>query len=130
MAGLINFKVTKAEAVTIGRIVRRAAAFHPDDAMTISMDVTACHANGCPLDLEKLLDAPDFDFAHDVMGIRRHIDRKTGKLGGCFVPRCAADQEERAEQERDRREIAEALRGPASVEAGIKVVDKLLGGPR
>lgn len=53
------------------------------------MDVTACHANGCPLDLEKLLHADAFNFSHDVFGIARYINRNTGKLENCFVPRCA-----------------------------------------
>ena len=41
------------------------------------------------LDLQKLLDAPDGDFGHDVFGIRRHINRQTGELENCFLPRCA-----------------------------------------
>ena len=54
------------------------------------MDITAAHANGCPLRLSDLLVADDFNFAHDVFGIRRHLDRNTGTLGGHFVPRFAA----------------------------------------
>ena len=43
------------------------------------------------LDLQKLLDAPAFDFAHDICGIIRHMDRSSypGKLMNCFWPRCA-----------------------------------------
>jgi hypothetical protein len=55
----------------------------------ILMDLEACHCNGMPLDFDKLLAFPDFDFAHDVFGIRRHINRETGKIEDCFVPRCA-----------------------------------------
>ncbi len=51
------------------------------------MDITAAHRNGCPLKLDELLKAEDFDFAHDVFGIRRYINRKTGKLENCFLPR-------------------------------------------
>lgn len=42
------------------------------------------------LDLQKLLDAPPFDFTHDICGIIRHMDRSTypGKLTDCFWPRC------------------------------------------
>lgn len=42
------------------------------------------------LDLGLLLEAPKFDFAHDICGIIRHMDRSTypGKLKDCFVPRC------------------------------------------
>jgi hypothetical protein len=54
------------------------------------MDLTACHANGCPLKLEKMLSwERDFDLAHDVWGINRHIDRKTGEMPDCFLPRFA-----------------------------------------
>lgn len=55
-----------------------------------TMDIDACHNNGCPLKLHELLEADDFNFAHDAFGIRRHIDRTTGKLQDCFVPRYAA----------------------------------------
>lgn len=54
------------------------------------MNVSACHASGNPLDLQKLLDADDFNFAHDVFGIDRHIDHDTGELLNCFSPRCSA----------------------------------------
>lgn len=46
------------------------------------------------LDLEKLLNAPKFDFAHDCCGIRRHMDRTNwpGKLMNCFTPRCCRSE--------------------------------------
>lgn len=53
------------------------------------MDVEAAHSNGCPLNLEELLATDDGTFGHDVFGIRRFIDRETGKVGGCFLPRLA-----------------------------------------
>jgi hypothetical protein len=53
------------------------------------MDITACHLNGCPLRLGELLGADDANFAHDVFGIRRHLNRETGKLEDCFCPRYA-----------------------------------------
>ena len=53
------------------------------------MDLTACHLNGCPLDLPKLMNARDSDFGHDVLGIRRYINRTTGQLEEQFVLRCA-----------------------------------------
>ena len=60
------------------------------DQMTAEMDIDACHNNGNPLKLQALLEADDFNFAHDVFGIRQHIDRTTGELGDCFVPRYSA----------------------------------------
>lgn len=58
--------------------------------MDADMDVTACHANGNPLKLQELLTADDFQFGHDVFGIRRHIDRETGEFKDCFSPRYSA----------------------------------------
>ena len=56
---------------------------------TAYMDIVATHANGCPLDLAQLAIADDYTFMHDVQGIHRHIDRETGQLTDCFVPRTA-----------------------------------------
>ena len=39
------------------------------------------------MDFEALLNADDFNFAHDIVGIRNHLDRETGRLGNCFLPR-------------------------------------------
>lgn len=91
----ISFKATKQEYELIGKIVDRAEAMANEhglanfDARATDMDLTACHANGCPLDFQKLLEFDDSNFGHDVFGITRFIDRKTGELGDCFLPRCA-----------------------------------------
>lgn len=61
----------------------------PPDYDTIRMDLTACHANGCPLDLERLIKADDFNFIHDVGGIHSNICRETGTLQNMFLPRFA-----------------------------------------
>lgn len=58
----------------------------------VVMDIDGCHSNGCPLKLAELLSADDSNFAHDILGIRAHIDRKTGKLTDCFLPRYAQVQ--------------------------------------
>lgn len=63
--------------------------------LTISdsiMDLEACHANDMELDFQMLLDFDLCDFLHDIYGISYHIDRSTGKLQNCFVPRCAKKQ--------------------------------------
>jgi hypothetical protein len=55
--------------------------------MSLMMDLESVE-----LDIEKLLNAPAFDFAHDIYGIIRHMDRSQypGKLTDCFLPRCSA----------------------------------------
>lgn len=83
--GQIKWKISVEDAAMVSRIVQRANLMTCDPQL--HMDITACHNNGCPLDLEKLFAADDLDFAHDVFGIARHIDRDSGRVGGCFLPR-------------------------------------------
>ena len=96
---MISFKVPTNDLVIIEEIVDRALAMYrqhknkydkPYDRMDCHMDITVCHANGCPLRLRELLEADDSNFAHDVFGIRRHLNRETGQLEDCFLPRFAA----------------------------------------
>lgn len=89
---MIDWHVSKTENDLIVKIAQRVERDlqSPDNRMTIIMDLTACHANGCQLKLAELLDAAPFDFSHDYYGIRLHINRTTGKLEGCFLPRYAA----------------------------------------
>lgn len=89
-----SFAASRADMLLINKVANRAVKMAADqgfdyDKMDADMDITACHCNGTPLDLPKLLAAPDGDFGHDVFGIRRFIDRSTGQLTQCFVPRCA-----------------------------------------
>jgi len=90
---MLNWETTRPEMLAIRVIAVRAAALLPalgGDPFDIDMDITACHVNGCRLDLAKLLGFEDVDFVHDVGGICRYLDRRTGQLRECFVPRCAA----------------------------------------
>lgn len=89
---MVSFDVSKRDRHLISDIVDRAMvlaekAGAPRHRMTLEMDITAVHANGRPLRLVELASADDFNLAHDVFGIEKHLDRQTGTLGGCFVPR-------------------------------------------
>jgi len=53
------------------------------------MDITCAHRS-CGLRLDDLLAADDFNFAHDVFGINRHLDHETLELKDHFRPRFAA----------------------------------------
>lgn len=104
----INWSVTREDAAIIAKIAKRAVRLAQAneiayDFVEAEMDLTAAHLNGCPLELADLLDAPDADFGHDVFGIRRFIDRTTGKVGGCFSPRYSRPlASQPTEQERNR----------------------------
>lgn len=90
MTKQVSFDVSEEDAMVIHEIAERAAQEFNFDLMDIEMDITACHANGNPLNLQKLKGADGFNFGHDIMGIRRHINRDTGKLMNLFSPRCSA----------------------------------------
>lgn len=72
---------TKEERATVMAIVDRA----------VEEDISAVHFH-CPLRLNDLLAADRFNFAHDMCGIQRHINRETGQLENFFLPRFAAPQ--------------------------------------
>lgn len=86
----INWNCTKEENKLISKITNRVIKKHKSiKKMDLNMDVMAIHCNDVKLDLEKLLNADDFNFYHDIFGIMRHIDRSSGKLQDCFLPRCS-----------------------------------------
>jgi len=92
---MINFNVNKEDGLLIMAITERAVKLlgrGEINVMTMDMDITACHVNGNPLRLQALLDADDSNFVHDVLGIKYHINRKTGKLEDCFLPRYSERQ--------------------------------------
>jgi uncharacterized protein DUF6874 len=91
---MLNMHVSANDLEKIIKIMLRAASMldladHNCDRLSLCLDLSACHANGCALDLDGLLCASGRDFAHDICGIMKHIDRKTGKLTDCFLPHYA-----------------------------------------
>jgi hypothetical protein len=90
---MVSFQRSAEENRIMGEIVARAQQEMPGlDENTLYMDIAAVHANGTRLDLQRWLEADKFNFWHDIVGINRHIDRKTGKLNNCFLPRFATPQ--------------------------------------
>jgi hypothetical protein len=78
---------------TIHKIVLRAEKMaeklgYHIDRLTMTIDLDKANDN-FPIDFGALLKAKDGDFAHDVFGIRKHMNRKTGKIEDCFLPRYA-----------------------------------------
>lgn len=56
--------------------------------LSLHMDLIACHKQNYPLDFEKLANTSSFNFSHDIAGIINNMNRTTGKIENCFVPRC------------------------------------------
>lgn len=95
--GTIKFKQwSKEDEPDVQRIIERAremfARFgHRLDVLSLRMDLAAVNAV-IPLDFMKLANFDNFNLSHDIGGILKHMNRETGDLEDCFVPRCAATQ--------------------------------------
>jgi hypothetical protein len=92
---MLNWNSTREDTELISKIADRyitmcnGTSFRPPKKFNLLMDIEATNNNGCPLKLAELLKADDFDFAHDINGIINNINRQTGKLDNCFLPRYA-----------------------------------------
>lgn len=85
--------MNKADLILINSIANRAVNLAAEygieyDKFTAVMDIEFAHLD-CPLYLQRLLDADDGNFGHDVFGIRKHMNRETKKMEDCFLPRFA-----------------------------------------
>lgn len=87
---MINWKVSATDLALVKKIADRAVTEMNADLTTTVMDIIATHANGIPLKLQEMLEAPTLDFLHDIYGIAMHLNRKTGQMEDCFYPRFAA----------------------------------------
>lgn len=87
---MLNWDLTKEESDLILKIAERANKLYPETSLVFwGMDITATHCNGRRLKLENLLNSDDFNFVHDILGIRGNINRITGKIDNNFLPRYA-----------------------------------------
>ena len=88
---MLNWNATRDEMDLIVKIMDRVQeAGSTIDRREVSMDLEAVHCNGCPLELDRMASGHIGDVLHDVHGISKNIDRKTGKLKRGFQPRFAA----------------------------------------
>ena len=76
----------QSEHFLITKIADRAVDLGCGDRVNIAMDLTATNQIN-PLDLNKLLNADDFNFLHDIRGINQNLDRDEIELKNCFLPR-------------------------------------------
>lgn len=94
---IINWKTTKEEDALVMEISDRFKKGLGQgvviDAVCVQMDIVCVHLNICRLDLKGLAEASAVDFAHDMHGIRHHLDRKAVRLTDCFVPRFARSED-------------------------------------
>lgn len=88
-------ELIKKDFETIVKICERAEVMgiSQGERITLLMDLEHVHKN-VGLKLDALLAADDANFAHDVCGIQRHINRTTGELEDFFLPRFAMPEKE------------------------------------
>jgi hypothetical protein len=86
---MINWKTSKEDLNIIGNIIMRAREEGVNrDSLSLMMDIEATHEH-CPLRLKEFFEAPKFDFIHDIIGIINNLNKDTGELENCFLPRYA-----------------------------------------
>lgn len=85
--------MTKDEMTLIMQIAKRAEdkGLMLFDRMSLIMDIEAVHAE-IGLRLADLLNADDYNFSHDIVGIQQNIDRQSKTLTNCFLPRYAKSE--------------------------------------
>ncbi|MCW5697185.1 MAG: hypothetical protein KIS96_10710 [Bauldia sp.] len=92
-----DLTLTPEEAEAIDAVVARAVAIarghgmEDIDPLALRDDLAAVHLGSTALRLDDLAGADPLDLVHDVFGIRRHLDRRTGALRG-FAPRFRAER--------------------------------------
>lgn len=88
-----NMDASKADRVKVRAVIDRLIPLLKEDGRPLGdrldweMDLVAVHCNGIPLDLDRMLKADERTLRHDLYGIRRFIDRETGKLREQFLPK-------------------------------------------
>lgn len=83
-------KCDKNTTKLIGDIILRLKREVPTckfDALELSMDLTVCN-NTQSVNLSRLLTSDVNTLCHDIGGISKYLDRETGLLFDCFLPRC------------------------------------------
>lgn len=82
--------LSPSEQRAVNTIITRYNAIVPNapESLDTEMDICAVHHH-TPMDLRGLSEADDFTLVHDISGIAAHINRNTGKLERCFLPRSA-----------------------------------------
>ncbi len=61
------------------------------DRLSLMMDLE-CADDEFNLRLDELLQADNFNFSHDIVGIQNNLNRETKKMENFFVPRYAGNE--------------------------------------
>lgn len=78
----------KERIMQIAEIAKRAEEELGMLRITVIMDLDNADKT-TPLDLDRLMEFDEYNFAHDILGINRNLNHRTCELENCFLPRCA-----------------------------------------
>lgn len=88
---MLKFNATREDLDWITQIVDRAlenkSLASKTDFISLSMDIELVHCRDIRLNLQGLFEADNFNFFHDIIGIHNNLNRSTGELDNCFLPR-------------------------------------------
>lgn len=73
-------------SLVLDRVLKEGLTYSDRLSMLMDLEVACEQFN---LDLKELLSFNRFNFAHDILGIAGHINRRTKHIENCFLPRCA-----------------------------------------
>jgi hypothetical protein len=65
----------------------KIAGINAEERITTLMDLEIVEQNFGPVDWDFVANMSAADFSHDLFGVKRHINRQTHQIEGCFVPR-------------------------------------------
>jgi hypothetical protein len=74
----------------VALIAKRAEGYGVKrERVALLMDIQAVQGSSTPMNLVTLMSSSKADFLHDITGIIAHLDRQTGELMDCFLPRAS-----------------------------------------
>lgn len=77
----------------VNKIIERAENMNllGSDRVSLLMDINIAHKT-FNLRLNDFLEADDFNFSHDIVGIQNHVNRESKTMEDFFLPRFAGNQ--------------------------------------
>lgn len=77
----------------VNKIIERAENMDllGSDRVSLLMDINIAHKT-FNLRLNDFLEADDFNFSHDIVGIQNHVNRESKTMEDFFLPRFAGNQ--------------------------------------
>jgi len=73
----------------LDKVLNRAMTMLKDHGYNFKQDVICMDLMSANVDYDRLADFPDYDFAHDIIGIISNMNRTAmpPRLENCFIPR-------------------------------------------